>query len=104
MATLVTKTSGDVAREVRIHSDEVRAMIREKFPDIPENAVMSVAIDGISEVLEEVTLSWTSRTRDAQEIDLVPEVPKCKRPSERVLNTLPAPGRLAEIAEREATE
>lgn len=106
MAKMKTRTSGEVAREVRITADEIRAMIRDRFPDIPENIEMTVATDGISEELEEVTFSWTS---ESQETNLVPAPPKCRRqcqrPSEDVMHTrLPRPSKLGEIAEREANE
>jgi hypothetical protein len=109
MAKMKTKTSGEVAREVRINADEIRAMIREQFPEIPEDVDMMVATDDISEELKEVTFSWTSRTSDSQETDLVPAPAKCRRhcqpPSEDVLHTLlPRPSKLGEIAEREANE
>lgn len=109
MAKMKTMTSGEVAREVRITADEIKAMIRERFPYIPEDVAMTLATDDISEELEEVTFSWTSRTSDSQETDLVPAPLKCRRqcqrPSEDVLHTLlPRPSKLGEIAEREANE
>lgn len=109
MAKMKTKSSGDVAREVRITAEEVRAMIHERFPHIPDDAEMSVAIDSSSEAFEEVTFSWSSHTDDSQEIDLVPSAPKCRRqcqqPRDEVLHRLSSiPSKLAQIAEREANE
>lgn len=84
-------------------ADEVRAMIREKFPIIPDDAVVTPGVNNITEELETIGFRWTDKTTDSDEDELEPAKPSCERQCRRQC-AAGQDSRLVQIAEREASE
>ena len=99
MATLKMRTSAEVAREVTITAEEVRAMIREKFPMIPDDAVATPGVNAITEELETIGFRWSDKTTNSDETELEPARRKCRRQCAAAQDS-----RLVQIAKGEANE
>jgi hypothetical protein len=103
MATLKTRSSTQVSREVSITAEEVRAMIREKYPIIPNDATVSAGVSNITDELEAIRLRWMDKTTDSDEDELEPAGPRCERPCSRLCGATQN-SRLVQIADGEANE
>lgn len=90
MAKLTTHTTERVEHRLRISRDELIAILREKFPVIPEFSFerdMTVERDGGTD-LEAIVFEWKSSTSDEPvESELTAIKPACGR----VCNRPPAP-------------